>query len=195
MMKKRYLAKLEKSLANLPGRIFTTITKNFLYLLVFGESKETLTQLQNNIRKLIGEASDYFADEFSVYTDFGIGDIFSDPTQLWKSFSKARFGADKRMAVESAVNKERLNALLRGIQNQDEQAVEKWISSYVMHLNLHEISQEDMHIKLYEQCVLIVDGLKDKGIRLEEDSKKIFQKIMKAETESDVTLFFKGAGS
>ncbi len=191
MMKKRYLAKLEKSLANLPGRIFTTITKNFLYLLVFGESKETLTQLQNNIRKLIGEASDYFADEFSVYTDFGIGDIFSDPTQLWKSFSKARFGADKRMAVESAVNKERLNALLRGIQNQDEQAVEKWISSYVMHLNLHEISQEDMHIKLYEQCVLIVDGLKDKGIRLEEDSKKIFQKIMKAETESDVTLFLK----
>ncbi len=186
MMKKRFLQHVEGGLVTLSSPIFTSISQNFLYLLVFNKDDVALMQNQQIIRKAIEKTGDFFSENYATYSDFCFGDVFKDPTKLWKSFSKARAGSNKQISGDSTVYKERLNALIKGIQTKDDSVIAYWIDTYIQSLNLGEETIERVRIQVYEQVILIINSLKDIGIIYPKSSQLVFGEIMTLENRAQI---------
>lgn len=191
MMKKRFLQQIEQGLTSCKSRLFSSISQNFLYLLLFDANEVTLLQNQQVIRTAIQNTADYFSENFATYSDFAFGDIYRDMTKLWKSFSKARAGSNKQISGDAAIYKERLQALIKGIQTQDDELTSEWIESYLQSLNLGEEAIEAVRVKIYEQTILIINQLKELGITYPKSSQQLFTSIMTLSNRGQIKQLMK----
>lgn len=185
MLRKRFLEKLEVSLNRMVKYKYAIIIKEYIYLLILGDSQSELLQLQNKIREAINEVSLSFATQYQVYADFGIGDACNKLDCLWKSFWSAKGNCNKRYPMKNAISEQNLKALIKSLNDQDEENFIRYIELIFEDISRCSETIEHLRIKLYEQLILIREGVSDFIFNENILNFDFFNQVMKINTEHE----------
>lgn len=185
MLRKRFLEKLDTRISMMVNQKYSIILKDYIYLLVLGDTQNELLQVQQKIREGINDVSVSFADEYRFYADFGIGDPYDKLDSLWKSFWTAKGNCNKRQPVKEAISEQNLKALVKSLNDQDEINFIRYIELVFEDISKQSETIEHLRIKLYEKFILIREWLADKIFDGEFHSFDLFNQTMKIGTEHE----------
>lgn len=185
MLRKRFIEKIESRLNMMVVHKYSIILKDYIYLLVLGDSQNELLQLQQKIREIINEVSCAFAENYQFYADFGIGDACNKLDCLWKSFWTAKGNCNKRQPIKDSISEQNLKALVKSLNDQDEESFSRYIEAVFEDISLESETIEHLRIKLYEQFILIRDWISDKIFDSKIQTFELFNQVMKINNQNE----------
>jgi two-component system response regulator YesN len=164
MVKKKFTYQLSSNLDK-NMKFMMNQLRNTIYILIFGYSPD----YRNHCKRLVGDeiqlAGEDLNEQLSVKLYYGLGDHYSQISQMWKSFAQAKVAArDMQLSIKdnapddiSSKNSLQIteNELWLSIMNENEEAVFQKADHIMDNIIFASSDTNEAKLKLYEFFILL----------------------------------------
>jgi two-component system response regulator YesN len=168
------------------------VKKDFIYVLVLCSDEIQAFPAQDHLKKVIIDSADSIAEETGIYLDFGIGKIYSNPNELWKSFSKAKMDCQKSVTDQkSLLLYDRIDRLARMIADKESDEIKTYSIDFFDLVFDENLPIDSLKIKLFEILIMLEQSLVQLISYPLSFSHNKYESLMQINTYYECKIFFK----
>lgn len=191
MIKKRFADGLKKRLGQIRHPFYMTTMKDVQFVLLYSCDQSLLLDRQQLVRGFVVEAGEQVMNQFDIYIDFGIGDIYDSISCLWKSFSQAKNMCNRKLSSPQDDNRsDYMNKIANCVVEGDEERIGGLLEEF-HELLLRDIVDHDRYkIKLYEAFILIEQRITELSNIKKEEYPGLIDRTLNLQNYSEGRLLF-----